>query len=173
MTGTIFDLIDLRSFSSIWYWIVLVAVWSAATHWVLGVPQDVVARARRQGGQAVAELQVLLRVGIRRRMWVQAPFGHWLLGLACFGMTVLVLLGFAYRVEFAQASVLILSPMGLVFALGQRLARRIAALPESAPEVYPLLANHRAMVQAIGGLSIFVTTLWGMWQNLSFATLGH
>lgn len=173
MTGTIFDLIDLRSFSSIWYWIVLIAVWSAASHWVLGVPQDAVARARHQGGQAAAELQVLLRVGIRRRMWVRAPFGHWLLGLACFAMTVLVLLGFVYRIEFAQAAVLILAPMGLVLALGQRLARRIAALPENAPEVYPMLANHRAVVQAIGGLSIFVTTLWGMWQNLTLGTLGH
>jgi len=173
VTGTIFDLIDLHSFSSIWYWIVLVAVWSTASHWVLGVPQDAIARARLQGGQAAAELQVLLRVGIRRRMWVRASFGHWLLGLASFAMTVLVLLGFAYRIEFAQALVLILAPMGLVFALGQRLARRIAALPESAPEIYPLLANHRALVQAIGVLSIFVTTLWGMWQNLTFSVLGH
>lgn len=173
MTGTIFDLIDLRSFSSIWYWIVLVAVWSAASHWVLGVPQDVVARARRQGGQAEADLQMMLRIGIRRRMWVQAPFGHWLLGLACFGMTVLVLLGFVYRTEFAQAMVLILAPMALVFALGQRLANRILALPDQAPEVQTLLARHRSMVQAIGGMSIFVTTLWGMWQNLMFYTLGH
>ncbi len=173
VTGTILDLIDLRSFSNIWYWIVLVAVWSMATHWVLGVPQDVVARARRQGGQAAGELAVLLRVGIRRRMWVHAPFGHWLLGAACFAMTVLVLLGFVYRIEFAQAVVLLVGPMALVFALGQRLSRRIMALPEGAPEVHALLANHRALVQAIGGLSIFATTLWGMWQNLTFSVLGH
>jgi hypothetical protein len=173
VTGTVFDLIDLRSFSSIWYWIMLVAVWSMAAHWVLGVPQDVVARARRQGGPAAVELAVMLRAGIRRRMWVRAPFGHWLLGLACFGMTVLVLLAFVYRIEFAQAVVLIVAPMGLVFALGQRLARRIAALPEGAPEVLSLLANHRALVQAIGGLSIFATTLWGMWQNLTISMLGH
>jgi hypothetical protein len=173
VTGTLLDLIEFRSFSSIWYWIVLVAVWSAATHWVLGVPQDVIARARRQGGQAEAEFRVMLRIGIRRRMWVQAPFGPWLLGAACFGMTVLVLLGFAYKVEFAQGSVLILAPMALVFALGQRLARQIAALHEDSPEVHPALARHRALVQAIGGLSVFVTTLWGMWQNLAFALPGH
>jgi hypothetical protein len=29
------------------------------------------------------------------------------------------------------------------------------------------------VVQAIGGLAIFVTTLWGMWQNLMFSALGH
>lgn len=173
MTGTIIDLIDMHSFSSIWYWIMMVAVWSAATHWVLGVPQDVVARARRHGGQAAAELAVMLRIGIRRRMWVHAPFGHWLLGLAFFGMTVLVLLGFVYRVEFAQAAAMLLGPMALVFALGQRLARRIAALPEGAPEVLGLLATHRALVQAIGGFSVFATTLWGMWQNLTLSVLGH
>lgn len=173
VTGTIFDLIDLRSFSSIWYWIAMVVMWSAASHWVLGVPQDVVARARRKGGDAVDELQVLLRIGIRRRMWVHAPFGHWLLGLGCFVLTVLGLLGSVYRVEFAQAVLLLLVPMVLIFALGQRLARRIMALPDAAPEVFGLLANHRAAVQAIGGVSIFVTTLWGMWQNLTFAVLGH
>ncbi len=173
MTGTLFDLIDFRSFPSIWYWIVLVAVWSGASHRVLGVPQDVVAQARRQGGQAAADLQVMLRVGIRRRGWLQARFGHWVLGLASFAMTVLVLLGFVYQVPFAQAVVLILAPLGLVFVLGQRLARRLGDLPDGAPELYSLLANHRATVQAIGGLSIFVTTMWGMWQNLTLGILGH
>lgn len=173
VTGTIFDLINLRSFSSIWYWMVLVAVWTLAAQRVLGVPQDVIARARRQGGAAMTDLAVLLRVGIRRRQWAGAPFGPWLLGLVCFGLTVLVLLGFVYRVEMAQAAVLILAPMALVFTLGQRLARQVAALPDAAPEVFTLIARHRALVQAIGGLAIFVTTLWGMWQNLMHATLGH
>jgi len=37
---TIFELIDMRSFSNLWYWIVLSVLWSTMSHWVLGVPFD-------------------------------------------------------------------------------------------------------------------------------------
>ena len=43
-------------------WIVLAVAWSSASHWVLGVPFDMVMRARRQGGQAAADLEDLARI---------------------------------------------------------------------------------------------------------------
>ena len=42
---SIFELIDMRSFSNLWYWIALAVMWSTASHWVLGVPWDMVIRA--------------------------------------------------------------------------------------------------------------------------------
>ena len=62
LTDTILDVIDPRSFSSLWYWIVLAVAWSSASHWVLGVPFDVVTRARRHGGQAALDLDDLAGV---------------------------------------------------------------------------------------------------------------
>ena len=50
----IFEVIDMRSFSNLWYWIMLAVIWSSTSHWVLGVPHDMFIRARRQGGQNVA-----------------------------------------------------------------------------------------------------------------------
>lgn len=47
MTNTIFDLIDRGSFSSLWYWLALATGWSLVTWWGIGVPFDMVARARR------------------------------------------------------------------------------------------------------------------------------
>ena len=38
----IFELIDLRSFSNLWYWLGLSIFWSTVGHWVLGVPHDIV-----------------------------------------------------------------------------------------------------------------------------------
>ena len=32
---TVLELIDMRSFSSLWYWIGLAVLWSSASHWVL------------------------------------------------------------------------------------------------------------------------------------------
>jgi hypothetical protein len=41
------EVIDLRSFSNLWYWIVLAILWSSLSHWTLGVPYHIVTRARR------------------------------------------------------------------------------------------------------------------------------
>ena len=35
----------MRSFSNLWYWIALAVLWSTVSHWVLGVPFDMVQRA--------------------------------------------------------------------------------------------------------------------------------
>ncbi len=45
------------SFSNLWYWIALAVMWSSTSHWVLGVPYDMIQRARREGGQAEADLE--------------------------------------------------------------------------------------------------------------------
>jgi len=34
------------------------------------------------------------------------------------------------------------------------------------------LARHRLHTQLIGVVSIFVTSLWGMWQNMNVGPLG-
>jgi hypothetical protein len=43
------EVIDLRSFSNLWYWIVLAILWSSLSHWTLGVPYHIVTRARLPG----------------------------------------------------------------------------------------------------------------------------
>ena len=47
-------------------WIALAVVWSSASHWVLGVPFDMVMRARRVGGQAEADLEDIARINVSR-----------------------------------------------------------------------------------------------------------
>ena len=47
LTQTLFDVIDFRSFSNLWFWIMLAVAWSTASHWVLGIPFDMVLRARQ------------------------------------------------------------------------------------------------------------------------------
>ena len=58
---TTVEMIDMRSFSSLWYWVALAAFWSGCIHRVIGVPYDLVLRARRQGGDAEADLFDVLR----------------------------------------------------------------------------------------------------------------
>jgi hypothetical protein len=166
----VFELIDMRSFSNLWYWIALAVVWSSASHWVLGVPFDLIARARRQGGEAEADMRTLVGINTRRILYIARVAGLWLLGFVFFALTAMGMLGFGYGIEFAQAIFLIAAPMTLVAALSLRTSRKVAGL-EEAGDLHRLLVRHRFAVQAIGMLSIFVTSMWGMYQNMRIGAL--
>lgn len=167
----VFEYIDLRSFSNLWYWIAVAVVWSSASHWVLGVPFDMVLRARRHGGEAEEDLQDIVRVNVKRMLYVVDVSGLWVVGFMAALLTVLLMLGFWYWIEFAQAVTLIVLPMCLVWLLSLRTARRIYADDQGGPLLHRRLARHRFWVQVIGLISIFVTSLWGMSQNLAIGAI--
>jgi hypothetical protein len=169
---TIFELIDMRSFSNLWYWIALAVLWSTASHWVLGVPFDMVQRAKRHQGQALADLEVLVGINVNRILYISETAGLFILAAGCAVMTALGLLGFLYDVEFAQAVFLLAFPMTLVGLLSLRAARRIRADGATGEALFRRLSRHRFWTQMIGVVSIFVTALWGMWQNMTIGVLG-
>ena len=167
---TAFELIDMRSFSNLWFWIALAVVWSSSSYWIVGVPFDMVRRAARGDGAALGDLAALGGIHARRLIYIAEVSGLPLTGFAWFSGTALLVLGFVYGLEFAQALFLIFVPMGVVGWLNLRTARRlVAAAPEALP---PLMARHRRAVQALGIASIFLTAMWGMWQNLNASVLG-
>jgi hypothetical protein len=170
--SSIFELIDMRSFSNLWFWIVLAVMWSTASHWVLGVPYDMVLRARRNGGQTEQDLEDLVRINSNRMLFIARVSGLWLLGIGCFIMTALVLLGFVYGLEIAQALFLLGCPMSVVALLSLSTAHLIQSEGASGELLRKRLTRHRLYVQLIGVVSIFVTALWGMYQNLSIGVLG-
>ncbi|MEM9968169.1 MAG: component of SufBCD complex [Pseudomonadota bacterium] len=166
------ELIDLRSFSNVWFWIALAVVWSLTSHWILGVPFDMLLRARRDGGQAALDLEDMVRISVNRRLAVNANTLGWNVASACFGLTVLLLLGFGYGLEFAQAAFLLAFPLAVIAVLNRMAARRIREADVVGPPLYALLSRHRRMTQFVGLLTIFVTTIWGMYQNISQNPLG-
>lgn len=168
---TVFELIDMRSFSNLWYWIALAVLWSTASHWVLGVPFDLVLRARRHGGQMAQDLDVLVGINVRRLLFIGRVSGLWLVALGTGMLTSLAILGFWYAVEFAQALLLLALPMTLVWLLTLRTARRIQAEGDAGPALWRRLTRHRMAVQGIGMLSILVTAMWGMWQNMQIGPM--
>lgn len=166
-TKTIFEVIDLRSFSNLWFWIALAVVWSSASHWVLGVPFDMITRARRQGGQVAEDLDALAHINVRRLLMIARVAGLWLVGLACFFLTTLAVLGFWFNNEFAQAVFLLACPMTAVGALSLKAAARIEAGALTGPALWQALMRHRMTVQGVGVIAIFVTAMWGMYRNLN------
>ncbi len=168
-TRTIFEVIDMRSFSNLWYWIVLAVVWSSASHYVLGVPFDMIQRARKQEGQAMTDLEDLVRINVNRLLYIGNVAGLWLLGFVTFVLTGLLVLAFWYSVEFAQAVIMLALPMTIVGALSMSLAQKLAVEGPSGEALFRRLIRHRFWIQVIGMVSIFVTATYGMYQNLLVA----
>jgi hypothetical protein len=165
-------MIDLRSFSNLWFWIALAVVWSSASHWVLGVPFDMIQRARSDGGQATVDFIDITRVNVNRLLYIGRVSGLWIIGFACFALTALVILGFWYDVEFAQALFLLGFPLSLVGLINLSTARLIEGEGYEPERLAKRLTRARLYTQFIGMVSIFVTALWGMYQNLSLGVLG-
>lgn len=162
----------MRSFSNLWYWILLAIAWSSASHWVLGVPYDMVQRAMRNGGQATTDMNDIARVNVNRLLYIAEVSGILLLAFACFVLSTLAMLGFFYGIEFAQAVFLIGFPMMLVGLINLQTAKRVRAEQAEGEALAKRLRRCRLYTQIIGMFSIFVTSLWGMYQNISIGVLG-
>lgn len=169
---SVFELIDMRSFSNLWFWIVLAVMWSSASHWVLGVPFDMVQRARRHGGEAMTNLEDMVRINISRLLYISEVSGLWLLGFGFFTLTSFLLLGFVYWIEFAQAIFLLMFPMSVVGLLSVSTARLLLDENSEGEALCRRLSRHRLYIQIIGMISILVTSMWGMFQNVSANVLG-
>jgi hypothetical protein len=168
----IFEVIDMRSFANLWFWIMLAVIWSTSSHWVLGVPYDMVLRARRRGGQSMTDLEDIVRVNVNRLLLIGSVSGLWIIGLGSTVLTILGILGFGYDVEFAQAVFLILFPLAFVGLLSVAAASRIAEEGARDELLCRRLMRHRFWTQLIGMVSIFVTAMWGMYQNLYVGPFG-
>jgi hypothetical protein len=169
---TLFEIIDMRSFSNLWFWIVLAVTWSTTSHYGLGVPFDMVLRAKRHGGQTEIDLEDLVRINTNRLLFIAHMSGLWIAGFACFFLTMLAMLGFVYGNEFSQAVILLAAPLSLVGLLSISTARLIQEEDARGEKLHRRLMRHRLYTQIIGIIAIFVTALWGMYQNLDVGPLG-
>jgi hypothetical protein len=161
-----FEVIDMRSFSNLWYWIGLVVLWSSTSHWILGVPYDMVLRARRVGGG------LSTHINVRRMLYIARTAGMLLVAFVAFTLTILALLAFVYQVEFAQAVLFMAAPMTIVGLITLRTARIIEAEDSRGEVLIRRISRCRMAVQGVGMVSILATSLYGMYQNLTLGALG-
>ncbi len=169
----IFGLIDMRSFSSVWFWIVLALYWSSVSQTVLGAPYDLIVRARKgEAEQDMHDLQTLVEVHTRRRLTLMRRAGHWIVAFVAALLTTVYLLAFSYGLEFAQAVFALILPMTIVRLLVLRLAFRIERENMRGPRLCRALLTHRFWVQCLGVVAIFVTAVWGMFNVMSRSALG-
>lgn len=161
----------MRSFSNLWFWIALAVLWSTSSHWVIGVPFDMIVRARKNGGQDEVDLEDIVRVNVNRLLLIGRVSGLWILAVGSFLLSGLALLGFVYKVEIAQALFLLGLPMSVLGMLSLSTASLIAAQQLRGEELRARMMRHRLYTQLLGVVSIFVTAMWGMYQNVTVGVL--
>lgn len=168
---SIWDLINIGSFSSLWFWVFLGVFWARVMQAPLGVSVDVVRRAHAGEPQAQADIEALSGMRIRHEQGlVQGTTLVWRLAGWSFVLTLLAGLAALYRVEIAQAVLIIAAPFALVRALEMRAALHMADVPDMAA----LIRAHwvlRRQIQTLGITAVFAATLFGMLRLLSDYTL--
>ena len=147
-------------------------LWSSASHWILGVPYDLVVRARRVGGQFECDLLDIVRIKVNRLLHIVEVSGLVILGLSCFFFAGLATLGFYYQIEFAQALFLLLFPLCFVMLVNISAARRLRRQEPTLEAISKTLSRCRVYTHIIGMIAILITSLWGMYRNLSGGLLG-
>lgn len=160
-------MISTRTFSSIWYWLAVAVSWSVASHWILGVPFDMIHRARRHGGEALDDLEQLVAINVRRLMGITEIAGLWIIGFVTFLLSGLVMSGFYYGFELAQGLFCLALPLTLTGFMSFRLSRRLADKPLTGEHLTKMLLRTRFWFQMIAVVSIFLTAMYGMYHTLS------
>ncbi|MFO1207617.1 MAG: hypothetical protein U1E40_00180 [Amaricoccus sp.] len=148
-----FEIFAAASFQSIWYWVLHVVVWTLACYRTLGVPHDMLLRARRLP-EVAARVDVLARLAAERVCGIYDFLGAPLAAASGFALAALAALGFLSRVELAQAAFLILMPLAVVFYSKLRLALAIRRRGISGPELVLALARRRMWHQFVGILAM-------------------
>lgn len=150
------------SFFSIWYWVLLIFVWTLVCHRTLGVPYDMLLRARRLPDIA-ARVEGIAQNKILRIGAVYDRAGPALAAAAGFGLSGLGVVGFGVGHELALAVFMLLFPLAVVSVASVwcalRLRRRSAAGRELLRAMSWLrLFNH--MVGLLTFAAIAVLSLW-------------
>lgn len=172
------SLLDSRSFGTIWFWIVLIWMWSASGRRIMDVPAEVLARARRaiRADQPEADEVITLLdwLSLTLPRWVLGRTeGAALLGLGVAGLTMLAITGFGYGLEMAQALTLLLVPATVLFWMRVALARRLMPALEAAQsgqrpiaeigaEVADRMVTHKRLATVLSIVSVAATAMWGM-----------
>ena len=176
-------LLGSRSFSTIWFWLVLIGMWSVVGRSVLGIPTEVLARARASlagdDAQGPAVITLLDWLSLILPRWQLRPReGAAFLGVTSFLMTSLAVLGFVFWLEMAQALTLLLLPFWVLFWMRVRLARRLVPLVHAAQEGRAPVSQaagdaaramvwHKRFVTILSMIAVAVTALWGaLWTVL-------
>lgn len=141
-----FQFFAAASFQSLWYWVLHVVVWTLACYRTLGVPHDMLIRARREP-EVAARVDLLARLACERVGGIYDSFGVPLAAVAGFVLAGAFAMGFLSGIETAQAAFAILLPLSVIVYSKLRLALAVRRKGMIGPELVLALARRRVWHQ--------------------------
>ena len=159
-------LIELETFASVWYWLAVIVTWSVASNWLIGIPFDMLFRARKIGDEEIADLEALVDINVRRIVSINDAFAVALVGLIAFALSTLAIMGFVYRFELAQGLFVLAGPLTVIVFMNMRLAHQLHVTPLAGRALVRRLFAVRLWTQVIGMISLFFTAMYGMYQAI-------
>ncbi len=142
------------SFQSIWYWVLHVVVWTLACYRTLGVPLDMLQRARDRP-EIAARVDALAQLASARIAGVHDLLGAPIAAVSGFVLAMLVVIGFGIGIEMARAALAILLPFGIISYSKLRLALAIRRRGIAGSDLVLALARRRVWHQFIAILAMF------------------
>lgn len=168
-----FEVIDLNSFWSIWYWILTVVAWSMTAHFTMGIPHDCVQRAERHGGAWEEHVDALAIVYSTRLRYFIDRGGAFAVAVISFILAGLLTIGFGYGSEIAQAFFMLVFPLTIASIFTVRLAYRIEREELRGHALRVALSRRRFFNQVIGLFAIVAQTGAATWYYLNLTHALH
>jgi hypothetical protein len=160
-------LLEFQTFDSVWYWMAVMVTYAVASNWLLGVPFDMLFRARKLDKPHLADLETLVDVNVRRIVEINAYLGVAITIMVAFSLSVLVVLGIFYGVELAQGLLALTAPLTLIMVMNMRLAHQLEAAPLQGRELVDRLFRVRLWTQVVSMIALFLTSMYGMYAVIS------
>ncbi len=147
-------------------------MWAGLTRSSMGVPLDLLARARRMGGQAQLDVEALARIHAERYVYYWSRGKLFQVAFLGFVLSGLFVLAIWFHFEFAQAILFLLLPLAMISANALRGAQRVLADHGQGDALHTLIWRQRFFVQIIGFAFIFLTAIFGVLHNLTAGFYG-
>ena len=158
------EVMDFNSFWNIWFWGTVVVAWSLTSHFILGVPYDLVIRAGREGGQAEAHCDALAHAQVYRITGAFEQAGLAITCVAFFSLAAIGTFAFWVDVEAARALFFLLAPLTLVYGWSVPLAFRIRRENLRGVALRDALGWRRLGHQVCGMLAIILVSIAAVWE---------
>jgi hypothetical protein len=158
----LFQFFAAASFQSLWYWVLHVVIWTLACYRTLGVPHDMLLRARRMPDVA-ERVDLLAHLACERVGGIYDALGVPLAALAGFLLAGVFALGFLTGIEAAQAAFAIMLPLTVIVYSKLRLALAVRRQRIAGPALVLALARRRvwhqffAVVAMLGAAAVAMT----------------
>ena len=164
--------VDTYAFSSIWFWALLILIWTLVIsrvmglpyyYWKLGKNADADIKARMMNATLLQAQVVVSHSEIR--------YPSLTTGAVSFVVSLWGFSGFLFDHELLQATFLIFVPLLSVVPLRLWLARKLEGAEATYETYHGLITRYRRLCIMIAALTIFISTFWGMIFNLAHANI--